>query len=171
MQISHSAHMAVFNDANQVFLVKRKDVPVWVLPGGTREFGESPRQTALREFCEETGATIADRAIALVAVYTPTRPNRRTKYLYTTRRKRLLGLKTTDESSAFGFFSLDTLPHPLSLYDERKIREAYTMTGNSTPLARIDSVHYMAEIIALAKHPLEMITVIRAFIKLKIGHR
>ena len=44
MNSQHSAHLAVFNDTKQVLLVKRKDVPVWVIPGGTGEKGEVPLQ-------------------------------------------------------------------------------------------------------------------------------
>ncbi len=39
----------------KVLLVKRRDVPVWVLPGGGIDAGESPEMACLREVQEETG--------------------------------------------------------------------------------------------------------------------
>lgn len=49
----------IFNeDKSQVLLVKRKDVPVWVLPGGGINPNESPKTAALREIKEETGLVV-----------------------------------------------------------------------------------------------------------------
>lgn len=45
-------------DQNKVLLVKRRDVPVWVLPGGGIEAGESAADAAVRETFEETGLNV-----------------------------------------------------------------------------------------------------------------
>lgn len=42
-------------DQKQVLLVKRSDVPVWVLPGGGIEPNEKPEEALIREIQEETG--------------------------------------------------------------------------------------------------------------------
>lgn len=44
---------------NQVLLVKRRDIPVWVLPGGGIETGEVPKIACLREVFEETGLKVS----------------------------------------------------------------------------------------------------------------
>src|SRR5882672_2254732 len=62
-------------DRSQVLLILRRDVPVWVLPGGGIDAGESPEDASIREILEETGLSVkVDR---LVGHYTPV--NRLTK--------------------------------------------------------------------------------------------
>lgn len=56
----------MFNE-NQVLLIKRRDVPVWVLPGGGIEEGESGEEAIVREVWEETGLK-AD-VVRLVGTY------------------------------------------------------------------------------------------------------
>ena len=43
---------------NQVLLTLRSDLPVWCLPGGAIEAGESLVEAAKREAQEETGAEV-----------------------------------------------------------------------------------------------------------------
>lgn len=56
----------VYNDAkDKVLVIKRRDVPVWVLPGGALDPGEAPEDGVIREVYEETGLNVAvDRKIA-----------------------------------------------------------------------------------------------------------
>jgi 8-oxo-dGTP pyrophosphatase MutT (NUDIX family) len=166
MNSRHSAHLAVFNDSKQILLVKRKDVPVWVIPGGTGEKGEIPLQTALREFTEETGAGITSKGVQLVAKYTPVKQGGIHKYLFTTTRKKLRGFKTTSESSDFGFFSIDNLPEAISLYEQRKIHEAFLACCDSE-LVRQDDIFYLYEIIALLSKPMRLIRLVYLYIKAK----
>lgn len=166
MNSQYSAHLAVFNDAKQVLLVKRKDVPVWVIPGGTAEKGELPLQTALREFTEETGSNITPKGVQLVATYTPVKQGCLHKYLFTTKRKKIRGLKTTSESSDFGFFSITNLPKVTSLYEQRKIHEAF-LACYSSELTRKDEVFYVSEILALLSKPMQLIQLVYLYIKTK----
>ncbi|MCS6820199.1 MAG: NUDIX domain-containing protein [Chitinophagales bacterium] len=57
----------VFNQNNEVLLIKRKGV--WDLPKGKCEEGENLRQTAIREVEEETGIKIETAAEQAVVTY------------------------------------------------------------------------------------------------------
>ncbi len=52
----------------KVLLIKRRDVPVWVLPGGGIEEGESAEAAIIRECKEEIGAEV--EVVRRVATYT-----------------------------------------------------------------------------------------------------
>lgn len=55
----NGAFVVIFNRGrDKVLLVKRKDFPIWVLPGGGVEQKELPRKAAIRETNEETGFRI-----------------------------------------------------------------------------------------------------------------
>jgi 8-oxo-dGTP diphosphatase len=88
-------------------LIKRRDVPVWVLPGGGIEQGESPEQAVVREILEETGFTVKiDR---LVGDYLPI--NKLTKRTYLYECKVLSGEPIlTEETGGISFFPLNQLP-------------------------------------------------------------
>jgi 8-oxo-dGTP diphosphatase len=50
---------AIFSPCKQqIVLIKRRDVPVWVLPGGGIEPHESVQQACIREVLEETNLTV-----------------------------------------------------------------------------------------------------------------
>ncbi|MEC1751783.1 NUDIX hydrolase [Bacillus mojavensis] len=55
---TEGAFVIVTNAKRQILLVKRKDVPLWDLPGGRVESGETPEAAAIREVMEETGYLI-----------------------------------------------------------------------------------------------------------------
>lgn len=52
---------------NSVLLTLRQDFPIWCLPGGTVDHGETVAETAVREVLEETGLEV--RLTRLVGIY------------------------------------------------------------------------------------------------------
>ncbi len=56
-------------DRKQILLVKRRDLPVWVLPGGGLDEGEDPKEGAIREVEEETGLKV--EIVKQIAEYHP----------------------------------------------------------------------------------------------------
>lgn len=65
-----AASSAILEREGRLLLIRRRNPPsadLYAFPGGRAEPGETPAQTALREFCEETG--IAARDPALFATY------------------------------------------------------------------------------------------------------
>lgn len=56
----------VFNDRDEILLVKEKADAKWSLPGGWADIGQSPTETAVKEVLEETGFTV--KPVKLLAV-------------------------------------------------------------------------------------------------------
>lgn len=71
------ASLVVAVHAEAVLMVFDSRRRQWELPGGTRETGESPRQTAARELTEETGIHDVDLSFAVMAEFDLTKPQRR----------------------------------------------------------------------------------------------
>ncbi len=54
----NSSHVILFNENQQIFLIKRTDYPVWSITGGGIEGDEEPKSAAIREAKEESGFDI-----------------------------------------------------------------------------------------------------------------
>lgn len=68
-----------FNAKGEILIVKPDYREGWLLPGGTADAGESPRNSAIRETQEELGLKISD--IHLVGVYHSDNPDS-LKFIY-----------------------------------------------------------------------------------------
>lgn len=105
---NESVSVVIFNvDRTRVLLVKRRDIPVWVLPGGGIDPLESPENAAIREILEETGFHVSIKR--KIADYQPV--NRLTKRTHFFECAITSGQATTNsESQAIQFFPLNDLP-------------------------------------------------------------
>ncbi len=56
---------ALVFESGRVLLIRRRDVPVWTLPGGHRDPGESAAAACVREVHEETGVQVALEEVVL----------------------------------------------------------------------------------------------------------
>ena len=141
---------AIFSpDRTSVLLIKRRDVPVWVLPGGGIDPGESPEEAALREILEETGFTV--KIGRLVGHYTPINRLSRPANLYEC--AILSGSPSlSSETRAVQFFPIDGLPkflpppYPEWIQDARELKPPVRKN--------LHSVNYTTLIINLFRHPL-----------------
>lgn len=91
----------------KVLLTKRRDVPVWVLPGGGIETKETPEEGVVREMEEETGCQVV--ILRKVAEYTPL--NRLARFTHLFECSIQSGEPTlTNETQGIDFFPIDHLP-------------------------------------------------------------
>lgn len=114
--MSESVAGAVFSDGRrEVLLILRRDVPVWVLPGGGVDPGETPENAIIREILEETGFHV--KICRLAGVYTPINRLARTTRLYEC--KITAGMPTpSNETTDVRFFPLNALPPMPPPYQE-----------------------------------------------------
>lgn len=138
-------------DRRSVLLIKRRDVPVWVLPGGGIDPQETAKQAIVREILEETGFTVkADR---LVGDYLPI--NRLAKHTHLYECKVLSGKPSlSPETSGIAFFPLTKLPLMPPPYREW-IHDA--LQGGAPVKKRLNSVSYFALFKHLLFHPVLVI--------------
>jgi ADP-ribose pyrophosphatase YjhB (NUDIX family) len=116
-------NVAIIRD-EQVLLTQRSDLPVWCLPGGAVDDGESLAQAAIREAREETGLDV--ELMRLVGVYS--RPNWRRggdhSVLFTARPVGGELQPVTNETLNAGYFKLDELPAALLWHHHQRILDA-----------------------------------------------
>ncbi len=120
--MKHSVAALVFSPDNQKILtVKRRDVSVWVIPGGAVDPGETPEEAVVREVKEETGLNVEIKR--KVGIYTPKRFI--STITHTFECVSTGGnLTNTDEARDVGFFAVDALPQLFFFIHEIWIHEA-----------------------------------------------
>lgn len=106
---------AIFNEEGEVLLTRRRDNGQWCLPSGGMDAGESVEEAILREVFEETGLRV--HVTRLVGVYSD--PNQLVMYSDGEKVQivaihflaEIVGgtLGISDETSAFGYFSLEEM--------------------------------------------------------------
>jgi 8-oxo-dGTP diphosphatase len=97
----------IFNECGELLILQRRDVPVWTLPGGGIDAGESPEEAVVREVNEETGLDVV--VVRKVALYSPV--NGVTAFTHTFECRVVGGdLIESNESNGLRFCSLSLLP-------------------------------------------------------------
>ena len=158
---NESVNGIVFSqDRKKVLLVKRRDVPVWVLPGGGIDRGESPKEAVIREVKEETGYDV--EIIRQVGIYSPL--CRLARITHNFECKIIQGKITlSDECQGVAFFSLKSLPLLPPPYEDWILD---SVIPSSTILKKpISRVTYLALIKYLILHPI----LVTRFLLTKIG--
>ncbi|MDR1202742.1 MAG: NUDIX hydrolase N-terminal domain-containing protein [Tannerellaceae bacterium] len=107
----------VFNQNEEILLVKEKSDGLWSLPGGWADIGYSPKEIAQKEVKEETGLEV--RPIRLLSVVDMSKHPHPPIPSYVYKFFILCEITSGEFTQTFdilgkGFFSLDNLP-PLSL--------------------------------------------------------
>lgn len=147
-------------DRKDVLLIQRRDVPVWVLPGGGIEPNETPEEAIAREIFEETGFTV--KTERLVGAYIPINKLSRHTHLYEC--IILKGSPTiSSETKAVRFFSLNRLPKLIPPPYPDWIADATTI---SPPIKKsLTSVTYFTLLKNLLLHPI----LVSRFILARLG--
>lgn len=154
--------IGVVFDQNAVLILKRCDVPVWVLPGGGIDPGEQPEDAVVREVLEETGFHV--EIVRKVAEYTPL--IRLAHFTHSFECKIIGGAPTTGpESCKVMLCPLDKLPETFFHVHRDWINDA----TQQLPLMRkaITQVTYLKLFAYFCRHPIRVLR----FYSSKLCHR
>ncbi|MBS0634120.1 MAG: NUDIX hydrolase [Verrucomicrobia bacterium] len=103
------AAIAIIFFNENVLLVKRRDVPVWVLPGGGIDAGETPEIACIREAKEETGLDVT--IVRKVGTWLPINKLGSAAFVFECQSVTIPDvLEEQEESAEVAFFALDNLP-------------------------------------------------------------
>lgn len=148
-------------EQDTILLIQRRDIPVWVLPGGGIEPGEKPEEAAVREMQEETGLQVS--IVRKIAEYTPI--NRLAHFTHFFEVQKVSGyLSTGPETLNIQFFHCKHLPSLLAPPYEEWISDALLHSSQMLK-KRLTSVTYWKLLISLLKHPI----LVCRFLLTKIG--
>jgi 8-oxo-dGTP diphosphatase len=144
----------VFNsDKSKVLLIKRRDVPVWVFPGGGVEVTETAEEAVVREVFEETGLHVS--IVRKIGEYTPI--NRLSKFTETFECIPLQGeLQTGAETKDIAFYPLHQLPKSFFPVHQDWLQDTleYKAIIIQKPISRVT---YFALFKYFLSHPLHVI--------------
>ncbi len=134
---THGCFTIIINEQkNRVLLVKRKDFPVWDLPGGRLEVGESFIDCVIRETIEETGY-IVDTYKKIGEYHRPQFSDIQHVYL-----GKIIGgqeIKDGDETDKIKWFKFNALPLLMVPHRRMQIKD-YVLGKYNTVRTINDSV-------------------------------
>lgn len=132
-----------------MLLIQRRDVPVWVLPGGGIDSSETPEDAVRRELFEETGFHV--EILRKVALYEPR--NKLAKRTHFFECRVLSGEASSGkETRSVRFFRLESLP-PMPPPYASWIADA-AAHHPATLFKEIEGVNYWVFFKLLLTHPL-----------------
>lgn len=109
-------------DTKNILLIKRRDVPVWVLPGGGVEYDEKPEDAVIREVFEETG--IQTIVIRKIGEYTPL--NKLAHFTEVFECRKIGGnLAISDESLSVAYWPSENLPSTFFFLHQDWLEDAF----------------------------------------------
>jgi 8-oxo-dGTP diphosphatase len=152
-----AASIGLIFDKNysRILLLKRRDFPLWVPPGGGVESHETPEQAVCREVLEETGLEVY--VVRHIGTWLPINRLGAPSHLFEC-------LPTSDlvddfakiapnnESLAAHFFSLRHLPHPFFFLHREYLEAALCHLPNPV-LVKMTNVTYCAALRLFLRFP------------------
>jgi len=143
----------VLNEKKEILLVKRRDVPLWTLPGGNIKEKEYPIQAIKRELTEETNFKIN---VSYLAGFGKRKDiehkKRKGDYLcaFFTCQKISGNFFPNEEITAIKFFKKNMLPRAMLQWHKKIIKNF-----NSSQKKKINiNMNFREELISLIFHPL-----------------
>lgn len=139
-------------DFFSVLLIKRRDVPIWVLPGGGIEDNETPDSACAREVLEETGLTVT--CTRKVGTYLPINRLASPTHVYEcTSNDTHEVLIPQTESEKVQFWPLNALPDTLFFVHKNWIDQALKKTD--MPVVKmLDEMTYLKALTLILQHPI-----------------
>lgn len=140
-------------DKTKVLLIKRRDVPIWVFPGGGIEKDEAPEKAVLREVWEETGLRVC--LVRKIAFYTPLNKLAEPTHLFECREVDG-ALRTGCETQDLAYFDLENLPKNFFIVHSDWLQDALANHQEilNQPLWRVTYGELMKY---FCRHPLHVI--------------
>lgn len=152
--MKNAAVAVVFNDTKtELLLVKRRDVPIWVLPGGGIDPHETPELAVLRETHEETG--LECHIVRKIAEYFPLNRLAQPTHLYECK---VIGgtLKLSPESQDVKFFPLQQLPQDFFIVHQDWLNDAL-LNQAKLIVKPISRVTYWNLFLYFCRHPWQVL--------------
>lgn len=144
----------IFDPSRQnVLILKRRDIPIWVFPGGGVDADELPEDAVIREIFEETG--LKALIVKKIAEYTPINNLACLTHLYEC--KSVEGnLTTGSESCEIGYYPISHLPKDFFHIHDEWLNDA--LKNDPEVIRRPNtSITYWNLFLYFCKHPLRVI--------------